>query len=379
MSIFLILLAAGESKRLKSTEPKPYIKVNNRTLVEHNIEKIQNIKAIKKTVIVYNKKHRKKLKNLSIKNLIKVIGGKTRSQSTHLALKRIKNLKCSKVLIHDTARPNVSSKLIKNVIHNLKFHNAVIPAIKVSDSIKLKNQAGSTYNIDRKNLIITQTPQGFRYKDIIKLHEKNKDINITDDAALFVNDKKKIHFIEGEKQNFKITNNQDLKLFKNSKQKTVHYGIGFDIHRLEKKKKLYLGGIKIPYPMGLKGHSDGDSVLHAIIDSLLGACKLKDIGTLFPEKNYKYKNIRSTKLLQNVVSLIKSKNYSINNIDINIIAQKPKIKEYSKKMVQTISKLCEINPKQINIKGKTTEKLGLIGKEKAIASEVISSLTKIDE
>ena len=173
MSIFLILLAAGKSKRLKSTEPKPYIKVNNRTLIEHNIEKIQNIKTIKKAVIVYNKKHRKKLKNLGIKNLIKVIGGKTRSQSTYLALKRIKNLKCSKVLIHDTARPNVSSKLIKNVIHNLKFHNAVIPAIKVSDSIKLKNQTGSTYNIDRKNLIITQTPQGFRYKDIIKLHEKN--------------------------------------------------------------------------------------------------------------------------------------------------------------------------------------------------------------
>ena len=378
MSIFLILLAAGESKRLKSTEPKPYIKVNNRTLVEHNIEKIQNIKFIKKIVIVYNKKHRKKLKNLSIKNLIKVIGGKTRSQSTHLALKRIKNLKCSKVLIHDVARPNVSSKLIKNVIHNLKFHNAVIPAIKVSDSIKLKNQTGLTYNIDRKNLLIAQTPQGFRYKDIFKLHQKNKDINITDDAALFVNDKRKIHFIEGEKQNFKITNNQDLKLFKNSKQKTVNYGIGFDIHRLEKKRKLYLGGTKIPFPMGLEGHSDGDSVLHALIDSLLGACKLKDIGTLFSDKNKKYRGIRSTKLLKKVVNLIKTKNFSINNIDINIIAQKPKIKKYTKKMIGIISKICEINPNQINIKGKTTEKLGLIGKEKAIASEVIASLTKYD-
>ena len=378
MSIFLILLAAGESKRLKSTEPKPYIKVNNRTLVEHNIEKIQNIKAIKKIVIVYNKKHRKKLKNLGIKNLIKVIGGKTRSQSTHLALKRIKNLKCSKVLIHDVARPNVSSKLIKNVIHNLKFHNAVIPAIKVSDSIKLKNQTGLTYNIDRKNLLIAQTPQGFRYKDIFKLHQKNKDINITDDAALFVNDKRKIHFIEGEKQNFKITNNQDLKLFKNSKQKTVNYGIGFDIHRLEKKRKLYLGGTKIPFPMGLEGHSDGDSVLHALIDSLLGACKLKDIGTLFSDKNKKYRGIRSTKLLKKVVNLIKTKNFSINNIDINIIAQTPKIKKYTKKMIGIISKICEINPNQINIKGKTTEKLGLIGKEKAIASEVIASLIKYD-
>ena len=113
MSIFLILLAAGNSKRLKSIEPKPYIKVNNKTLLEHNTEKIQNIKDIKKIVIVYNKNHKKKLKNLGIKNLIKVVGGKTRSQSTYLALKRIKNLKCSKVLIHDAARPNVSTKLIK--------------------------------------------------------------------------------------------------------------------------------------------------------------------------------------------------------------------------------------------------------------------------
>jgi len=379
MSVFLILLAAGESKRLKSTKPKPYISVNNKTLIKHTIDKVRGIKIIKKIVIIYNKKHKKKLDNLNIKNVIKIAGGKTRAQSTFLALKRIKHLNCSKVLIHDAARPNVSSKLIKNVIHNLKFYNAVIPSIKVSDSIKLRNQIGSTYNIDRKNLLIAQTPQGFRYKDIFKLHEKNRDINITDDAALFINDRKKIHFIEGEKQNFKITNNQDLKLFKNSKQKTVNYGIGFDIHRLEKKRKLYLGGTKIPYHMGLKGHSDGDSVLHALIDSLLGACKLKDIGTLFSDKSKKYKGIRSTKLLQKILNLIKSKNYSINNIDINIIAQKPKIKKYANKMINVISKICEINPNQINIKGKTTEKLGIIGKEKAIATEVITSVIKYAE
>jgi len=139
-----------------------------------------------------------------------------------------------------------------------------------------------------------------------------------------------------------------------------------------------LGGIKIPFALGLQGHSDADPVLHALIDSLLGACKLGDIGKLFSNKNKKYKNIRSTILLKKVIELIKSKNFSINNIDINVIAQKPKIKKYSKKMIQTISKLCEINPNEINIKGKTTEKLGLIGKGKAIASEVITSVIKYD-
>ena len=379
MSIFLILLAAGESKRLKSIKPKPYISVNNKTLIEHTIDKVRGIKVIKKIVITYNKKHKKKLDNLNIKNVIKITGGKTRAQSTFLALKRIKHLNCSKVLIHDAARPNTSIKLIKKTIHTLKFHNTVIPAIKIKDTVKLKDQMGSILNINRKNLFITQTPQGFRYKNILMLHKKNKDTNITDDASLFVNDSKKIHIIKGEEQNFKITNNQNLELFKNLKQKKINYGIGFDVHRLEKKRKLHLGGITIPYPMGLKGHSDGDSVLHALIDSLLGACKLKDIGTLFSDKSKKYKGIRSTKLLQKILNLIKSKNYSINNIDINIIAQKPKIKKYANKMINVISKICEINPNQINIKSKTTEKLGIIGKEKAIATEVITSVIKYYE
>ncbi len=177
----------------------------------------------------------------------------------------------------------------------------------------------------------------------------------------------------------KITDKEYINIFKSFKKGKTYSGIGFDIHRLIKGRKLYLGGIKIPFALGLQGHSDADPVLHALIDSLLGACKLGNIGKLFSDKNKKYKNIRSTILLKKVVEIIKSKNFSINNIDINVIAQKPKIKKYSKKMVNTISKLCEINPNQINIKGKTTEKLGLIGKEKAIAAEVIASVIKYDE
>ena len=162
------------------------------------------------------------------------------------------------------------------------------------------------------------------------------------------------------------------------KKGKTYSGIGFDIHRLIKGRKLFLGGIKIPFALGLQGHSDADPVLHALIDSLLGACKLGDIGKLFSDKNKKYKNIRSTILLKKVIDLIKSKSFSINNIDINVITQKPKIKKYTKKMKNTISKICAINPNQINIKGKTTEKLGLVGKEKALASEVIVSVLKYD-
>ena len=150
------------------------------------------------------------------------------------------------------------------------------------------------------------------------------------------------------------------------------------MHRLVPKKKLYLGGILIKSKLGTLGHSDGDPVLHAIIDAILGAVRMGDIGEKFSNRSKRFKNIRSTVLLKKVMHQIKYKNYEVNNIDINIILQYPKIKRFKKKMKNVISKLCEIDINKINIKGKTTEKLGVIGKEKAIASEVVATLIKND-
>ena len=378
MNIFLILLAAGESKRLKSSVPKPYIEVNNKKLLEHALNSFQDFRKIKKTIIVYNKKHKKHLNKLNLKKTLKIVGGKTRQESTFKALKKIKKMNFKKVLIHDSARPFPSKKIINEIIKKLKTNHAVVPIIKVNDATKRVEKKIIFKNIKRNSLRFSQTPQGFTFKKIYEKHKKNMNTSVDDDSALFTDDGEKVVSINGSKTNLKITDKEDLDIFKSLIKGKSYSGIGFDVHRLVKGRKLYLGGIKIPFVLGLKGHSDGDSVLHALIDSLLGACRLGDIGKLFSDKNKKYKNIRSTVLLRKVIELIKSKNFSINNIDINIIAQKPKIKKYSKKMIQTISKLCGINSNQINIKGKTTEKLGLIGKGKAIASEVITSVIKYD-
>jgi 2-C-methyl-D-erythritol 4-phosphate cytidylyltransferase/2-C-methyl-D-erythritol 2,4-cyclodiphosphate synthase len=378
MSLFLILLAAGDSKRLKSNTPKPYNKVNGKTLLEHSLDVFRDFRKIKKTLIVYNKKHKKYLNKLSLKNILMIIGGKTRQESTFKALKKIKKIGCNKVLIHDVARPFPSKKIINDIIINLKNYHAVVPLIKINDATKRVKKNIIFKNIQRNSLRFSQTPQGFTFKKIYEKHLKNINKSFDDDSALFTNDDDKVVTISGSKKNLKITDKEDLNIFKSLKKGKTYFGIGFDIHKLIKGRKLYLGGIKIPFAFGLQGHSDADPVLHALIDSLLGASKLGDIGKLFSNKNKKYKNIRSTILLKKVIELIKSKNFSINNIDINIITQKPKIKKYAKKMIDTISELCEINPSQINIKGKTTEKLGLIGKEKAIASEVIVSVIKYD-
>tara|TARA_B100001250_G_C19762488_1_gene773143 strand:- start:512 stop:1648 length:1137 start_codon:yes stop_codon:yes gene_type:complete len=378
MSLFLIILAAGDGKRLKSNVPKPFHKVNNITLLEHSINAFRNFKEIKKVIVVYNNKNKNYLEKLHLKNIIKIKGGKTRKQSVFNALKKIKKMNCKKVIIHDSARPYPPKKLINNLIKKLKNNSAVIPLIKANDATKRIRKNVIFKNIERNSLRFSQTPQGFNYKKIYEKHKKNINLSFDDDSALFTEVGQKVEIITGSKVNLKITDKEDLDIFRSLKKGKTYIGIGFDIHKLVKKRKLFLGGIKIPFNYGLKGHSDGDPVLHAIIDSLLGACRLGDIGKLFSDKNKKYKNMRSTIMLRKVVKLIKQKRFFINNIDINIILQKPKIKKYSKKIIKLISKICEINTNQINIKGKTTEKLGLIGGGNAIAAEVISSVIKYD-
>ena len=184
--------------------------------------------------------------------------------------------------------------------------------------------------------------------------------------------------INGEKRNYKITDKYDFELLKDLYKSNLRLGIGFDVHRLVKGKKLFLGGIKIPSRLGTLGHSDGDPLLHAIIDSVLGACGMGDIGEKFSDKNQKFKNINSTYLLKKVIEEINVKNYEINNLDINVITETPKLKKFKNKIINNISKLCNLPLEKINIKAKTTEKLGVIGQEKAIATEVIASVIKYD-
>ena len=378
MSFSLILLAAGDSKRLGSKIPKPFIKIGKKTLLEYSLIKFNKIRQIKKIIIVTNKKHSKFFKNIKFNNCVKIVGGKTRQESTYKALKHIKKnkIKCTNVLIHDSARPNFSVKLIKRII-NASKRNAVIPKIPMHDALKESIGKKILLNLPRKNFFSTQTPQSFNFNEILDLHSRNKALYKDDDLSL-VQSLKKVKFVNGEKNNFKITNQEDLSMLKNFINLKTRTGIGFDVHRLVPKRKLYLAGLRIKSHLGTLGHSDGDPVLHSITDAILGACKMGDIGQMFSDKNKKFKNIRSTILLKRVMDQIKSKGYYVNNLDINIITQTPKIKKYKNKMINNISKLCEISKDQINIKGKTTEKLGVIGKEKAIACEVIASVIKYD-
>ena len=367
MSNVFIILASGKSKRFKSKKPKQFNIYKNKPLYLHSVLKGLNSKLFKKIVLVTNN-----IKEITIKDptLKLITGGKDRFDSSLIALKYLRKFRPKNVLIHDAARPDFSLKLLRNLIKNLKNNFAVVPTIQPTDSLKysIKNRL---FNLNRNNSFLTQTPQAYRYEKLYNLamNEKKK---ITDEATLFIQNDHKIKFIKGEKFNKKITYLEDIK-------KTNSYvGLGFDIHKLIKNKSLYLGGIKIPFHSGLKGHSDGDVILHSIIDALLGALRQKDIGTYFPSNKKEYKNIRSTKMLKPITDKLIKENFYINNIDINLICEKPKVSKYRDKIIRSISNLLDIDKNVINLKGKTVEKLGLIGKEKAIACEVITSISKYD-
>ena len=381
MSFCLIILAGGNSHRFRSNISKPYQKIAGKSLIEINVIKARKFKQIKKIIIVYNKKDAKRVKSLKLKNVKLLTGGSSRQQSTLIALSHLKSQKgIFKVLIHDAARPNFSIKLFNSILKNMRNARAVVPKIKIQDAVKqIIDSSKEEYIVGKRrdNLFLTQTPQGFNFKEIYHLHKTNSEKYKDDDVSLYM-DLNKVKFLEGEKNNFKITDKSDFENLKNIYKSKLKVGIGFDVHKLVPKRKLFLGGLRIKSKLGTLGHSDGDPVLHSVADAILGACGMGDIGQMFSDKSKKFKNIRSTILLQKVVEQIKLKNYFINNVDINIITQTPKIKSYKNKMINSIAKLCEISNDRINIKGKTTEKLGVIGKEKAIACEVICSVIKYD-
>ena len=271
MNNYFIILASGQSKRFNSDKPKQFITYKNKALFEHSLDKANISKLFKKIILVVNDK--KQIKKKYSKNVLIIKGGKERSSSSLIALKYIKKFRPTNVLIHDAARPNFTIKLLKNLIKSLKNNKASIPVISTKDSIKYKVN-NQLFNLKRTNLYSTQTPQAFRFKEIYDLSVNQKN-NIQDEASLFINNNLKIKFLDGERLNNKIT-------FKEDAQETkTYFGIGYDIHRLIKRKKLFLGGIKIPFHSGLKGHSDGDVILHAVIDGLLGAMRKNDIGTFF--------------------------------------------------------------------------------------------------
>ncbi len=378
----VIIVAAGNGMRFgDSNIPKQYQPINGKTILEYNIDAFSNCPEIDLIQIVYNIEHQSFIDIILEKHdlLQPVQGGKTRQISVLQGLKALEGKDIDKILIHDAARPNISLPVITEVLNNISGEYSVIPALKVSDSLKYSDSNIIEKSIDRENLYRSQTPQGFKFKKLFEAHNKLKGQDFSDDAAMIENIGGKIKIISDKIDNIKLTNPEDLKMMQKLLGNTpdIRTGFGYDVHQLvkpENDRKLYLCGIEINHELVLKGHSDADVAMHALTDALLGAIGEGDIGEHFPPSDNQWKDVDSQVFLEHAYNLIKEKNGTILNIDLTIICEKPKMLPYKKLMKQNLSNILNLEIDRINIKATTTEKLGFAGRMEGIEAKAIATI-----
>ncbi len=370
----LVILAGGKGRRFSQKTPKQFYKIGENTIIGSFLDKL-DMSPFDITIISVDKKYRSVVKLNSKKffknnKILFSNPGKTRQESSFNSLKKLSKYNVTNVLIHDAARPFCSNKLIKRIINKLTFHNNCIPYVKYNDrQIIIKN------NKNQKVLNI-QTPQGFNYKVIYGAHKKFMNEESVDDASLIEKLKYKINYLKGEKTNIKITYQEDIIFANIFNRPIIKSGIGYDVHQIDKNSVngLKLCGVSLPFSK-LIGHSDADVGIHAICDSIFGALSMRDIGYHFPNTNKKWKNADSAKFLVYCKNILLEKKFYITNLDINIIAEKPKINNFVLKMKKRISRLLNIKTNCISIKATTNEKIGFIGDGKGIAAEAIVQIS----
>ena len=368
--ICALIAAAGSGTRTGLNENKIFFKPDNETVIEKTVNCFLNHKRIDGVYIICSLNDKERLENMFGEKVSYVIGGATRGESVLNGLKTIEN-KFDTVLVHDGARPFITDDIIDRVIDNIKEGQGVIAGVKVIDTIKITDEdAVVTSTPPRNAMWAAQTPQGFLTKELISAYEK-AGTDMTDDGAVYEFAGNSVKMVEGAYYNKKITTREDVKM-----EKVFLSGIGYDVHALCENRPLIIGGVNIPYDRGLKGHSDADVLLHAIMDALLGAAGLGDIGRHFPDTDEKYKGIDSMKLFRHVIDLLTEKGFSVVNISAIVIAQKPKLKPYIEQMNQNIALNAKIDVSRVNVAATTTEKLGFEGREEGISAQATVMLVK---
>ncbi len=368
MQTYCIILAAGNSKRFSYTEDKLFSKIYGTPLIFFTLSNILEVFNKKEIFIVINKnlskKHQSFLKKFTENKLI--YGGNTRFKSLKNAIQYFK--KDVNLLIHDAARPNIKKDLIKKVKNEIESSNvySVVPYTLISDT--LKNKKLNKYNsVKRSQFINTQTPQALKLDKSSKKVISSIQSNVMDESEIFDESNLKIKYLLGSNTNIKVTNKDDLSLIKKLLGHSIKIGNAFDIHKISKGKFLSLGGIKFKSNYSLIGHSDGDVVIHSIIDVLLGALGKKDIGNYFPSSNKLYKNIDSVILLNEIYKKFNLRNVLILNLDVTIISEAIRLEKYKSSIRKNVSKLLNCPLSRVNIKAKSSDQIGIIGKSKGIA------------
>lgn len=386
----LIIVAAGSSTRMGGTK-KEYLPLNGGTVLSSAAKVFLETFHFSAILITCPLKESEELQNLefsrakeaffkdaSVKKLVEntkinfIPGGKSRQESVYKALCALKtdfpdsNMA---VFIHDGARPFVTQQIIKDTYNAAVQYGASVPGIQPVDTQNELDEKGFILrHLTRSKLTAVQTPQVFLFEELLEAHKKaiHSGKEYTDDSEiwdLFVPDGK-VKIVSGDSTNKKITFKEDLKF--NTGEKMIRTGLGYDKHPLVSGRDLMLGGIKIESDLGEDGHSDGDVLLHAITDALLGAAGMGDIGSFFPPSDPQWKDADSKILLKTVWDKITSAGWKLGNLDCVIALEKPKFLPHRQEVIDSIASVLNVDSEQVFVKAKTGEKLGDVGQRRAV-------------
>jgi 2-C-methyl-D-erythritol 4-phosphate cytidylyltransferase/2-C-methyl-D-erythritol 2,4-cyclodiphosphate synthase len=388
MSVAAIVAAGGQGRRLGGATPKQFVEIGGRTMLERTLDVFIAHSSIDEIVVVLPADGPRPASLADSVKPVKVVAGGDRRQDSVAAGFSAIGDQVDVVVVHDAARPFVDAATIDRTIEGARRSGAAIAALRASDTVKEvdpQNPDRVARTLPRESIWLAQTPQAFARDvlgDAIRLGQAG-GIG-TDEAALAEQAGHTVLLVEGNAQNIKITTEADLSyaraLLNDQRGEGIELGLrigtGYDSHRLVEGRRLILGGVLIPYSMGLKGHSDGDALCHAITDAVLGAAALGDIGRHFPDTDPQWRDANSLALLQHAVTLARDAGYTVANVDAVVVAERPALAPHVDRIRTRLAEVLRVDTGAVSVKGKTNEGMGETGRGEGIAVHAVALLRR---
>lgn len=378
MHVTAIIAAGGAGRRLGADVPKQLIDIGGGSMLQHAVRAFLTHPRISEVIVALPAALEHDLAALApdrASALHRVAGGLRRQDSVANALDRVPG-SSDVVLIHDAARPFVTAALIDRTIEAAAAHGAAIAAMVSRDTVKRVEQHVVRETIPRDTIYLAQTPQAFRRHVLAAAVALGRSgVDATDEAALAERAGYEVHVVEGDSGNVKITTEDDLRAARQrigGRARTGRAGTGYDLHRLVEGRPLILAGVTIPSERGALGHSDADVLCHAATDAILGAAGLGDIGRHFPDTDPRWKDAASLVLLEQAAAMVRDAGYEVGNLDVTVILERPKIKDYVDDMRERMARAIGTDPSRVSVKGKTNEGVDAVGRGEAIAAHAIA-------
>lgn len=388
MHVAAIIAAGGRGVRLGADRPKQFLEINGRSILDLSISALAASDRIHEIVVAVPQDHleatRSAWTGVGSAPVTFVAGGGRRQDSVANAFAHT-SATADLILIHDAARPFVTDDVIGRAIDAATAHGAAIAAIAVRDTVKQAGASGAdgsrpiTATIARESILLAQTPQVFRREVLVRALASGAGVEATDESMLVERLGLPVHTVDGDPGNFKVTTPEDLAAARRRSTgggPLIRIGNGYDLHRLVTGRPLILAGVAIPFEMGLDGHSDADIVCHAVTDAVLGAAAIGDIGRLFPDTDPQWQGADSIALLRGALAHVHAAGYRLSNVDVTVIAQKPKLLPYLLAMRENLAAALEVNVAAVSVKGKTNEGVDSMGRGEAMACHAVALLER---